>query len=95
MQNPPMCKCGQLTPLRRRGLTCECRSGRRQEMTMSVMRNIRALQGAIAAGDPDSAAVALHRLPDIARPPTRAELARLWDEIERMARFDERKAGCM
>ena len=59
---------------------------------MNVKQHLAAFQDAVAAGDLDGAAVVLHRLPDVAKPAARAELARLRGEAERMARFDGRKA---
>ena len=56
-------------------------------MSYTVMQNLRAFQEAVAAGDLDAAAVAMHRLPDIAKPAARAELARLRGEGDHVTRF--------
>ena len=66
-------------------------------MSLNVMQALRAFQEAVAAGDVDAAAVAMHRLPDVAKPAARAELARLRGESDHVARFsrprdDERGA---
>ena len=61
-------------------------------MSYSVMRALSDFQEAAASGDLDAAAVAMHRLPDIAKPAARAELARLRNEFGSVARFDGSKA---
>ena len=62
-------------------------------MSFSAKQKIRAFRAALDAGELDDAAVQLHKLPDVAKPAARAELAKLRGETEKMRRFDARKAG--
>ena len=64
-------------------------------MSFSAKQKIRAFRAALDAGELDDAAVQLHRLPEVAKPAARAELAKLRGETEKMRRFDARKAGYM